>query len=301
MKKTKLLHFCEQYFDLTHLTGDGRRGKIEAKEAESAGGFAKMTPVFMENLQVSDISRAVKIYTKKTEGIYFKPRLVHGFVYYLAGECDYVYPDASFTARENMFLYLPKGVRYEIHPRTDCRCILIDFDGAAAAKTRAIGKLYPDLAALGDCFFSAVGVYKQKKIGYTAELYSILYKIVALLQNAEQDRYLPSVKLRKIEPAIAYIAAHYKSGEVRIRTLASLCGMSEKYFATLFAAGYGTTPKNYILQMRFDLARTLLSTTAMSVGDVAGACGFPNAYYFSRAFRSAVGMTPSAYRKLNLY
>ena len=104
-----------------------------------------MTPVFMENLQVSDISRAVKIYTKKTEGIYFKPRLVHGFVYYLAGECDYVYPDASFTARENMFLYLPKGVRYEIHPRTDCRCILIDFDGAAAAKTRAFGKLYPDL------------------------------------------------------------------------------------------------------------------------------------------------------------
>lgn len=260
-----------------------------------------MDRIFMENIQVTEISRAVKIYTKMTDGIYFKPRLRHGFVYYLAGTCDYVYADRRFTAAPNMFLYLPKGERYEIHPHGDCRCLLIDFDTAAPTGETAFGKSYACASALGDCFRTAAGLFRQKKIGYAAELYSVLYKIVALLQNAEKDRYLPSAKLAKIEPAVAYIAEHYKDGELRVRTLAALCGMSEKYFSTLFYLGYGRTPKDYILQMRFDKARALLSSSALSVGEVAAACGFPNAYYFSRAFRAAVGMTPSAYRKLNLY
>ena len=260
-----------------------------------------MEHLFMENVQVTKILRAVKIYTKMTDGIYFKPRRCHGFVYYLSGECDYVYPDRRFTAKPNMFLYLPKGERYEIHPHGDCRCILIDFDGEAPAPAMAFGELFANAAAVGDCFYAAAGLFRGKKIGYMAELYSILYKIISLLQSAQHDRYLPSAKLAKIEPAVAYIAANFKSGEIRVRALAKMCGMSEKYFSTLFFAGYGATPKNYILQLRFDTARTLLSGTKMPIGDVAAACGFPNAYYFSRAFCRTVGMTPTAYRKLNLY
>lgn len=59
----------------------------------------------------------------------------------------------------------------------------------------------------------------------------------------------------------------------------------------------GFNSSGYILQMRLDKAKRLLTSTDTPVGDIALKCGFPELSYFSRVFKQTFRMTPSQYRK----
>lgn len=59
--------------------------------------------------------------------------------------------------------------------------------------------------------------------------------------------------------------------------------------------GYST--QSYILRLRMERAKELLMTTEQSVSDVAMRCGFDDAAYFTRVFRSFHGCTPSQMKK----
>ena len=61
--------------------------------------------------------------------------------------------------------------------------------------------------------------------------------------------------------------------------------------------GYST--QSYILRLRMGRAKDLLETTSQSVSDVAMRCGFDDAAYFTRVFRSFYGCTPSQLREKN--
>lgn len=59
----------------------------------------------------------------------------------------------------------------------------------------------------------------------------------------------------------------------------------------------GFNSSGYILQMRLDKAKRLLTSTDTPIGDIALKCGFPEISYFSRIFKQTFQMTPSQYRK----
>ncbi|MBL8991764.1 MAG: helix-turn-helix transcriptional regulator, partial [Spirochaetia bacterium] len=50
---------------------------------------------------------------------------------------------------------------------------------------------------------------------------------------------------------------------------------------------------------RIRQAKTLLSTSAFSVTEIAAECGFADRNYFSAAFRKETGQTPKEYRLKN--
>ena len=59
--------------------------------------------------------------------------------------------------------------------------------------------------------------------------------------------------------------------------------------------GFKTT--EYILNVRIAKAKQLLSTTDLSIGEIALKCGIEDVGYFSTIFRKNVGVSPTAYRK----
>lgn len=257
---------------------------------------------FFQGGQISSINYAGRIYTSETDHVRFRPRTFHGFVFYLSGRCEYVYPEKpSFYAEKDMFLYLPKGIIYEIHPPEKSSCILIDVDTVNEVSFPAFAQQLYNAPQIRDCFISAANVFRQKKIGYMAELMSLVYRIIALVQSAQKNVYLPLATYARLEPAVNYIAANYMDPDLRVSGLAQLCNVSERYFSQLFLACYGTSPKKYILNRRIELARTLLSTGIMPVKQIAERCGFTNAYYFSRIFREIVMLSPSEYRRISIY
>lgn len=102
---------------------------------------------------------------------------------------------------------------------------------------------------------------------------SVLYDIFAEIYK---KRYTPKDKYLLIEPAVKYIAAHYRTETISVATLAELCGISESYLKKLFISNYGLPPKKYIMNLKMDYAIELLRSGMFSVGAAAEATGFEN-------------------------
>ncbi len=84
-----------------------------------------------------------------------------------------------------------------------------------------------------------------------------------------------------------------------IQYFAELVHLSPHYFGDLVKKETGRTPKDHIHDFVIDLAKNLLVGSEQSVSEIAYQLGFNYPHYFTRLFKSKVGHTPVAYRKLN--
>lgn len=82
-----------------------------------------------------------------------------------------------------------------------------------------------------------------------------------------------------------------------VRDLARHAHVSERTFARRFVAETGATPLQWLLSARIDLARELLETSRLSVGQITERCGLGTPANLRAHFRRAVGVSPSDYRQ----
>lgn len=87
------------------------------------------------------------------------------------------------------------------------------------------------------------------------------------------------------------------AGKITIAGLARRARMSPSLLAHRFTEQVGETPMRFLEQCRIDQAKRLLIASNLSIGEVASACGFDDAFHFSTRFRRLVGRPPRAYRQ----
>lgn len=78
---------------------------------------------------------------------------------------------------------------------------------------------------------------------------------------------------------------------------ARLVGVSAPHLTRICRAVLGAPPNDLVRQRRILEAKRLLEYTALSVTEIAHSCGFQDAAFFSRTFKTAVGAPPNAYRQ----
>ncbi len=72
--------------------------------------------------------------------------------------------------------------------------------------------------------------------------------------------------------------------------------ISRRQIERLFLTHVGTTPKQYLTDLRLRRGRMLLAETDLRVSDVATSCGFESANHFSRRFRDKYGVSPHRFQ-----
>jgi len=82
-----------------------------------------------------------------------------------------------------------------------------------------------------------------------------------------------------------------------IAEIAGDLGMSPSHLIRQFEAVFGTTPHQFRIESRLDLAKRLLAGGGYSVTDVCMEVGFSSLGSFSTLFLARVGESPSAYRR----
>ena len=95
--------------------------------------------------------------------------------------------------------------------------------------------------------------------------------------------------------ALAYMQHHYAERLSRER-IATEAGVSESYLTQVFQNELGVTPWTYLARYRIAKACHALRTSEESITDIAISVGFDDPGYFSKVFRSEVGMSPREYR-----
>nr|WP_314741660.1 AraC family transcriptional regulator [uncultured Haemophilus sp.] len=82
-----------------------------------------------------------------------------------------------------------------------------------------------------------------------------------------------------------------------IEQLAQIAAMSRANFCRVFQQKMKMPPKKFLTQIRLQQGAYLLKQTPKSVLEVALEIGYQSEAHFSKAFKSAYGITPSQYRK----
>lgn len=100
----------------------------------------------------------------------------------------------------------------------------------------------------------------------------------------------------KIQKAFAQINAGLSS-KLSAGTLAKECGLSTSRFIHLFKEKTGYSLTNYIVKMRLEKAKTILSAGNLKISEIALECGYSNQNYFSLAFKKYTGMSPTKYKE----
>lgn len=110
----------------------------------------------------------------------------------------------------------------------------------------------------------------------------------------ELNRFLRHEERGKLGSVLQYIEDHL-DGPIEIDTLADIIHLHPNYFIPYFKKVMGDTPIHYVQQKRMDKAKRLLSFSGLPVSGIAERLGM-DLPYFSRAFKKATGVSPSAYR-----
>ncbi|MDV3221712.1 AraC family transcriptional regulator [Intrasporangium sp.] len=135
-----------------------------------------------------------------------------------------------------------------------------------------------------------------------------LFRVLALFAHAPRDEYemvasewlgrpTDAASRDAAEAGLSYIFENL-TGDIRLSTAARLAYMSEPTFSKYFKAGSGMTFSSMVRKLRIAYARRLLDTTEHAVAQVAAMSGYHNIANFNRQFLAEVGITPTAYRRL---
>lgn len=82
-----------------------------------------------------------------------------------------------------------------------------------------------------------------------------------------------------------------------IEGMASEVGMSRSGFQHLYKKLFGVSVMTDVVNGRLDRAKRLLSSTNLTIKEIAEKCGYESEYNFMRQFKSRLGKTPTEYRK----
>lgn len=152
---------------------------------------------------------------------------------------------------------------------------------------------------LKDCFDRIeAGLTGQSHPEYRVALLAVQlwYSLITHLDTEESEPRTGLRKQERIRTLMTFVHEHHTEN-LTLAQIAASANVSEGECCRCFKALSGESPIEYLNTYRVIRAMELLSTTELSVTEVAHAAGFGDAGYFSRCFKKRTGITPSAYRK----
>ena len=132
------------------------------------------------------------------------------------------------------------------------------------------------------------------------ELGGALFKVAAFLDDILREKnrgmsYAPAVR-----QAVQYMRENYER-KLSLDEVAGQVHLSRAYLSMLFKKETGQKFSAYLLRIRLEAARGLMSGRDLSIQEIADRTGFFDASHLSRAFKAWYGCSPMEYRKKNVY
>ena len=208
----------------------------------------------------------------------------------LRGKREYLFEGRRQVFDEHTVLFIPEGTNYVTVSRESDGgsagiSLLFSLDeeimkeipcGIYPTKTYAKSDFEKTFFDLCDLCATMPTKLLRRKILALSVLCAFVTKLTAHDQNA-----------RLIEPALAYIAEHYREN-LAVSAYAAVCNLSESYFRRKFFEIMGLSPIEYRNHLRFSEARRLYQN-GVTVKALAEAVGFCDENYLSKLYKKHFG------------
>lgn len=239
----------------------------------------------------------------------------------IRGRCRFRFPRQEIEIVPGDLLLVPAGMVHEEEITSpDCRefrnLVLMAMDRTPSlhlawcpARNGKLPRIRRRLLLDGNAFYAdLLKALPLIRSGDSAETDRISRTLAAAaLAKARLDlRDRPQPMERACEPdpsvnPLSWQAKHYLADNFPTRfpdvpEIARAVGCTPNYLSTIFRQDYGMTLKEYLNQLKFDYACSMLESSSFTIPEIAFSCGFSDISYFARKFRERFGRTPSSYR-----
>ena len=220
-----------------------------------------------------------------------------GFIYVTSGEVLVDVDGTSFLCQPGQILMIPQQHPFSIRYYRSAIGYTGGFAPSAVADSKSLRYLS---APLHQGFWFDEGAFM-------AELFNMLASSFEKGDSVFVEKGLDLLLLR-IKPNLpatipaavsSFLESVFNPDHLpgTIASYAEEAGISENYLSRLVKQSTGRSVGAWIDIVRIQRAKRLLSSTDLSIIDIASSVGVGDQSYFSRLFKKETGITPSAFRK----
>ena len=254
----------------------------------------KIVAVGMYNAQLAFKNRAISP-NRKTTMFEIELPMESGGISYM--------DDSSHPITKNVVICAKPGQLR--HTRLPFKCWYIHMianEGRLCDMLSSLPNYIPieNTAAIRSIFLSLCEHYGTGTAESEVLIQSLILQLVYLLDRhstALRRKHMPKANNHQIiETALAYISSNLTS-DLRLERLSDEFKFSPVYFHKLFKASTGRTLHQYVEEQRIQRSIELLTSTDMTLTQIAYECGFSSQSYFSYAFKKKTKCTPREYAR----
>jgi len=149
-----------------------------------------------------------------------------------------------------------------------------------------------------DLYMQAVQIAIEQKAGFQQMLAGIVTQLLGLTYSLDKNLIFEDLKVtNQINKAKIIITENLYTG-INVEEIAERVNMSYSWFRKVFKEYTGFAPAQYIQELRINKGKELLTSTHLSVKEIAFKTGFENPEYFFTVFKKKTGMTAIKYRTI---
>ena len=119
-------------------------------------------------------------------------------------------------------------------------------------------------------------------------------KMLPMIERYYQSQFDSTDNSAMIERLIVELNKSYMD-PWSIASMAQYCHLSSDYFSHQFKENTGSSPIQFLYNLRIEKAKELLLTEGLTVSEVAALVGYKDPLYFSRIFKKATGVSPKRF------
>lgn len=233
----------------------------------------------------------------------------------------------DYELKENTFAYYPSGVKYFPQSLSDekMRFITVNFDFndihenitetliPVSIDKFSVVKEFPSYYSIDDEQFSKPFIIKNAMFlknnlmkmyenfysgsQYSKDISSAILKLCILDILSYRTNKISNPLVEEIKD---YVLANFNTIDSNAK-IAQKFQYHEYYLNNLFKKYTGSTIHKFIIDTRIKNAEELLTSSSLSISEIAANCGFINSDHFSRLFKQRNGMSPLQYRNISRY
>lgn len=247
--------------------------------------------MLFENINITNIQEILTVPSPRGRVVEIHNRGSYGLSFCLEGQITYTHKGEKYISDTSHAIFLPKGQSYTLYgnkkgmfPLINFDCTDFPLDTFLAVPLQNPEPFIKDFEQMKNLF-----IFKRNRLKVLSIFYDLLNRLAA--GQSREENLLAN--------AMRYLENHISDPLLSNKILAQQIGFSEVYFRKVFSAQFGVSPKQYILDVRMQKAKQLLTDGVLTVTSIAEECGFSSVYHFSRAFKQKTGISPTEYLRQN--
>lgn len=218
------------------------------------------------------------------KGIYYvKARPFASLSFRISGTGIFQIATKRFVINPGDVLFLPANTPYKVE-YSDSESIVIHFDNCNYTEAENI--CFENSATIKFCFDQLLKSWKEQASINKSK--SMIYDILDKMENYQRK----SIDDTAVASCVRYMEEHYCDPTLDIEALCDISFISVSTLQRAFSKYFGISPKQYLIQLRMNRAKELLTKKDLSIKEISSACGFTDEKYFSRAFKKKYGYPP---------